>query len=872
MLTTRTEQLSEKLNLIDVVERLGIGYHFEPEIEEQLQQIYNGGDVNIYNGGDVNETADLSTVALQFRLLRQHGYNATSDVDVFNNFKNEEGTFKKELGNDVRGMLSMYEAAYFLKHGETVLDEAIEFTTSHLANLVGNDCLGERVTRALKRPLRKGVEKHEQLFFISSYEREEGHNQMLLELAKLSWNVLQDLYQQELRDLTKWWIELDFAKKLSFARDRLVEVYFWAVATMWEPKFSLSRYLLMKTAVLISITDDMYDVHGTNDELEVFTDAVERWDTSMKDLPEYMTLFYKALIDLMDEIDSITSNQGRAFCAEYAKQEKNQMRAYLTEARWFAKGEVPTVQEYRRIGLSSCGYPLLACSTLCGLGDKAPKEAFDWLMTDPKILIASSDICRLTVDGWKQGIEALKEEARVMLTTRTEQLSEKLNLIDVVERLGIGYHFEPEIEEQLQQIYNGGNNEEGTFKKELGNDVRGMLSMYEAAYHRKHGEIVLDEAIEFTTAHLTNLIGTDCMGERVTRALKRPLWKGVEKHEQLFFISSYEREEGHNQMLLELAKLSWNVLQDLYQQELRDLTKWWIELDFANKLSFARDRLVEVYFWAVATMWEPKFSLSRYLLTKTTVLISITDDMYDAHGTNDELEVFTDAVERWDTSMKDLPEYMTLFYKALIDLMDEIDSITSNQGRAFCAEYAKQAEKNQMRAYLTEARWFAKGEVPTVQEYRRIGLYSCGYPLIACSTLCGLGDKAPKEAFDWLMTDPKILIAASDICRLQDDIVSHKFEQERGHVASSFECYMKQYNASRKQAVDALSQFIEHDWRDINEECLETPDFVSREVVSMFLGLARVIEVMYKEFDGYTVSNTVTRDMMTALLVTPIVV
>ncbi|CAN1252683.1 (-)-germacrene D synthase [Linum perenne] len=525
MLTTRTEQLSERLNLIDVVERLGIGYHFEPEIEEQLQQIYNGGDVN--------ETADLSTVALQFRLLRQHGYNATSDV--FNNFKNEEGTFKKELGNDVRGMLSMYEAAYFLKHGETVLDEAIEFTTSHLANLVGNDCLGERVTRALKRPLRKGVEKHEQLFFISSYEREEGHNQMLLELAKLSWNVLQDLYQQELRDLTKWWIELDFAKKLSFARDRLVEVYFWAVATMWEPKFSLSRYLLMKTAVLISITDDMYDVHGTNDELEVFTDAVERWDTSMKDLPEYMTLFYKALIDLMDEIDSITSNQGRAFCAEYAKQaEKNQMRAYLTEARWFAKGEVPTVQEYRRIGLSSCGYPLLACSTLCGLGDKAPKEAFDWLMTDPKILIASSDICRLqddivshkfeqerghvassvecymkqynasrkqavdalsqfieddwrdineecletpdfvsrevvsmflglarvieqTVDGWKQGIEALKEEARVMLTTRTEQLSEKLNLIDVVERLGIGYHFEPEIEEQLQQIYNGGN-------------------------------------------------------------------------------------------------------------------------------------------------------------------------------------------------------------------------------------------------------------------------------------------------------------------------------------------------------------------------------------------------------------------------------
>ncbi|CAN1829099.1 Probable terpene synthase 3 [Linum perenne] len=497
-----------------------------------------------------------------------------------------------------------------------------------------------------------------------------------------------------------------------------------------------------------------------------------------------------------------------------------------------------------------------------------------------------------------------------MLETPTEKLSEKLNLIDVMERLGIGYHFEPEIEEQLQQIYNNGGNvneiadlstvalqfrllrqhgynvpsdifndfkdEEGSFKTELGNDVRGLLSMYEAAYLRKHGETILDEAIEFTTAHLTNLTNLvdevgQVLGERVTRALKRPLRKGVEKHEQLFFISSYEREEGHDQMLLKLAKLSWNVLQDLYQQELRDITKWWIGLDFATKLSFARDRLIEVYFWGVGAMWEPKFSLSRYLLTKITILVSIADDMYDVHGTIDELELFTAAVERWDISMKDLPEYMRLFYGALIDFMDEIDSITSEQGRPFCAEYARQAEKNQMRAYLVEARWFAKGEVPTIQEYRRVGVYSCTYPLLSCSTFCGMGDKAPKEAFDWLKADPKIMVAVSDHCRLMDDIVSHEFEQERGHVASAVECYMKQYDASRKQAVDALNEFLEDDWRVINEECLQPPSFVSKEVLSMFVGLSKVMEVLYKEFDSYTFSNTTTREMMTALLITPLI-
>ncbi|CAN0878474.1 Probable terpene synthase 3 [Linum grandiflorum] len=1049
MLTTSSGKLSENLKLIDVVERLGIGYHFEDEIEEHLEHVYNGVD-------NVND--DLSTVALLFRLLRQHGYSVTSDI--FNEFKNEEGGFKKELASDVEGMLSMYEAAYLRKHGEAVLDQAIEFTTVHLTSFVGNAgdeqvLLGERVARALRRPLRKGVEKHEQLFFISNYEKEESHNHGMLKLAKLSWNVLQHLYQQELRDITKWWIDLDFATKLSFARDRLIEVYFWAVGAMWEPKFSMARYILSKITMLVSINDDIYDVHGTIDELELLTATVERWDTSMKDLPEYMRLFYGAIIGVVDEIDSITSKEGRPFCADYGKQaEKNQMRAYLTEARWFARGEVPTIQEYRRVGVYSCTYPLLAYSALAGLGDKAPKEAFDWLMADPKILVAVSDHCRLmddivshefeqerghvasavecymkqydvsrleavdvlnqfleddwkdinedclnspsfiskevlsmfvglakvmevlykefdsytfsntvtrdmmtallvtpmimanagetttaanerrtadfhptvwgdffitrtfntqeTVDEWNQDIEVLIEDVKVMLTTSAGKVSEKLKLIDVVERLGIGYHFEAEIEEQLEHVYNGGDNvhddlstvalqfrllrqhgysvtsdifnkfknEEGSFKKEQANDVQGMLSMYEAAYLRKRGETVLDEAIEFTTVHLTNSIANVVgdagdeqvlLRERVARALRRPLRKGVEKHEQLFFISNYEKEESHNQVMLKLAKLSWNVLQHMYQQELRDLTKWWIDLDFATKLSFARDRLIEVYFWAVGAMWEPKFSLARYMITKITCLVSIADDIYDVHGTIDELELLTATVERWDTSMKDLPEYMRLFYGALIDFVDEIDSITSKQGRPFCADYGKRAEKNQMRAYLAEARWFAKGKVPTIQEYRRLGVYSCTYPLLTYSALCGLGDKAPKEAFEWLVADPKILVAISDHCRLMDDIVSHEFEQERGHVASAVECYMKQYGVSRKEAVEVLNQFLEDDWKDINEGCLNSPGFISKEVLSMFVGLAKVMEVLYKEFDSYTFSNTVTRDMMTALLVTPMV-
>ncbi|CAN1846043.1 Probable terpene synthase 2 [Linum perenne] len=128
-------------------------------------------------------------------------------------------------------------------------------------------------------------------------------------------------------------------------------------------------------------------------------------------------------------------------------------------------------------------------------------------------------------------------------------------------------------------------------------------------------------------------------------------------------------------------------------------------------------------------------------------------------------------------------------------------------------------------------------------------------------------DKAPKELFEWLLTDPKILVAASDLCRIMDDIVSHEFEQKRGHVASSVECYMKQYDVSRDVAVEALNGMVEDDRKDINHECMMMLE-KEPHVLSMFVGLGKVMDVLYKDSDGYTFSGTDTKRMMTALLVT----
>lgn len=59
------------IELIDVVQRLGIGYHFEEEIEEALRHIY------VIYDEQWTESNNLKTISLWFRILRQQGFNVS---------------------------------------------------------------------------------------------------------------------------------------------------------------------------------------------------------------------------------------------------------------------------------------------------------------------------------------------------------------------------------------------------------------------------------------------------------------------------------------------------------------------------------------------------------------------------------------------------------------------------------------------------------------------------------------------------------------------------------------------------------------------------------------------------------------------------
>ena len=63
---------------------------------------------------------------------------------------------------------------------------------------------------------------------------------------------------------------------MSFARDRLMESLFWSVGWASQPQLGNFRRGATKLISLITTIDDIYDVYGTLEELELFTDAVDR--------------------------------------------------------------------------------------------------------------------------------------------------------------------------------------------------------------------------------------------------------------------------------------------------------------------------------------------------------------------------------------------------------------------------------------------------------------------------------------------------------------------------------------------------------------------------------------------------------------------
>ncbi|XP_009626821.1 (3S,6E)-nerolidol synthase 1 [Nicotiana tabacum] len=355
----------DNLVLIDALQRMGIDYHFQEEIESVLEEEY------VQSACFLKYQTHFE-VSLCFRLLRQQGYYVPADV--FKKFKNKyDGTFGLNLSQDISGLIGLYEAAQLGVEGEHILDEVANFSGQKLnAYLEHNDCVQARIINdTLKYPYHKSLASYKAKNFITNFRGVNGWGRSTLqELANIDFSIAREIHQHEMSQVSRWWRSLGLVEDLKLLRDQPLKWYAWPMALFADPRMSLQRIELAKCISFIYVIDDIFDVYGTVEELTLFTEAVNRWELdAMVDLPEYMRTPYRALYDTINGIGyNIYKIYGWNPTENLRKTWGNLCNAFLKEAKWFADGVIPAADEYLKNGLVSSGVHVLSVHMFYLLG------------------------------------------------------------------------------------------------------------------------------------------------------------------------------------------------------------------------------------------------------------------------------------------------------------------------------------------------------------------------------------------------------------------------------------------------------------------------------------------------------------------------
>lgn len=101
-------------------------------------------------------------------------------------------------------MLQLYEASFLSTEGERTLEVAREFTIKHLQDQIVDQDSALLVHHALELPLHRTIPRAEARWFINLYSQNSDMNPILLEFAKLDFNLVQATYQQELKQVSRY--------------------------------------------------------------------------------------------------------------------------------------------------------------------------------------------------------------------------------------------------------------------------------------------------------------------------------------------------------------------------------------------------------------------------------------------------------------------------------------------------------------------------------------------------------------------------------------------------------------------------------------------------------------------------------------------
>ncbi|KAK3433152.1 hypothetical protein EUGRSUZ_D00666 [Eucalyptus grandis] len=294
-----------KLSMVHQLVRLGLTEYFDRENDEILAKIYRL----------------LYKDCLEFWLLRMHGYR-----------------------------VSPSSFCWFLDHEEIEHELGLPWM-ARLDHLEHRTWMEEKDACVLWM----GKFQYNRPSFV--------HNQDIVQLALQNYVLRQSVYRMEL-DVVKRWSETTGLRKMGFGREKTLYSYFAVAASISLPCNSDVRVLVAKSAIMITVADDFFDMEGSLEDLEKLTNAVQRWDG------EGLTAHAKTIFEALDDL--VTDFRMKCFKQSGKDIKKNlqeiwgeTFHSWLMEAKWSKSGGAPPTQEYLDVGMTSIAAHILVLPSSC---------------------------------------------------------------------------------------------------------------------------------------------------------------------------------------------------------------------------------------------------------------------------------------------------------------------------------------------------------------------------------------------------------------------------------------------------------------------------------------------------------------------------
>ncbi|GMI82368.1 terpene synthase 04, GERANYLLINALOOL SYNTHASE, TERPENE SYNTHASE 4 [Hibiscus trionum] len=383
-----------KLGLVNQLQRLGLAEHFTERIEDILSQVYKNYRKELPSEKSCSVTSvatQLQKDSLAFRLLRMHGYSVSpwslcwflNDHEILDHIEKNHEFFASI-------MLNVHRATDIIFPGEYELEEARSFSRKVLEKVVtkgtGSDndpfTNSSNFQRMIEHELslpwvarldhlehRAWIEENEMNALwpgkTSFHRLSSAKNEMLVQLAAADFEFRQLIYKKETAELKSWCLKWGLSN-MGFGRERTMYCYFAISSCLSLPYDSDIRMVAAKSAILITVADDFFDMKGSLDELNILTDAVRRWDG--RGLSGHSKVIFDALDNLVKETAEKHLQQQGTDTTCFLKQIwVETFDSWLVEAKWSKTGSLPSTDEYLRNGMTSIAAHTVVLPAACFL-------------------------------------------------------------------------------------------------------------------------------------------------------------------------------------------------------------------------------------------------------------------------------------------------------------------------------------------------------------------------------------------------------------------------------------------------------------------------------------------------------------------------